>query len=229
LPGTTPRGHPHHPNALDVRITTAPDERGVAGVDGRHRTAGAGDRGATERAAAPDGTALGAACAGAGRAAARQRPGARLIDCDVLTEPLRGWRGWQVVSGRHGPVLASWWVHALWPARRPLEARCGVHGSRPVTHHPCGIHAFSTREEAIAYLDRSQRATPLLFVDRPQRALGLAIGRVSGWGRAVSHARGWRSQFAYPYDLHLLSGDRALARALAGRYAVDVSPVPPEA
>lgn len=149
------------------------------------------------------------------------------MEGDVVTEPLRGWRGWQVLDGRHGPVLASWWVNARWPARRPLEAHCSVHGPLPVAHHVCGIHAFSAREEALAYLDRSQHSTPLLFVRRPQRALGLAIGRVSGWGRAVAHARGWRSQFAYPYDLYLLRGDRALARALAGRYAVDVSAVPP--
>lgn len=152
-----------------------------------------------------------------------------MTDGDIVREPLRGWRGWQVLKGPHGPVLASWWMSALWPARRPLEARCGVHGPRPVAHHLCGIHAFSAREEALAYLDRSQDTAPLLFVRRPQRALGLAIGRVSGWGRAVSHARGWRSQFAYPYDLYLLRGDRALARALAGRYAVDVSAAPPEA
>jgi hypothetical protein len=92
----------------------------------------------------------------------------------------------------------------------------------------CGIHAFADRDEALAYLDRSMEAAPLLFVRRPERAIGIAIGRVSGWGRAVSHTRGWRSEFAYPYDLHLLKGDRALARALAGRYAVEVSPFPPD-
>jgi hypothetical protein len=45
----------------------------------------------------------------------------------------------------------------------------------------------------------------------------------------VCHSRGWRSQFAYPYDLYLLRGDRALARTLAGRYAVEVAPFPPGA
>lgn len=64
----------------------------------------------------------------------------------------------------------------------------------------------------------------MLFVRRPERALGIVIGRVSGWGRIVTHTRGWRSEFAYPYDLELLRGDRTLARALAGRYAVEVTP-----
>ena len=147
---------------------------------------------------------------------------------DVVSEPLRGWRGWQVVPGQDGPSLASWCVGAVWPVRRALQSRCGLHGSRPAAHHLCGIHAFGDQAEALAYLDRSDAATPLLFVRRPQRALGIAIGRVSGWGRAVSHTRGWRSEFAYPYDLHLLRGDRALAQALARRYAVEVSPFPPD-
>jgi len=146
----------------------------------------------------------------------------------IVTEPLRGWRGWQVVEGRDGPVLASWWVSALWPARRALRARCSVHGPRPAAHHACGIHAFADRDEALAYLDRSRETAPLLFVRRPTLAIGIAVGRVSGWGRAVCHTRGWRSEFAYPYDLHLLEGDRALARALADRYAVEVSPLPPD-
>jgi hypothetical protein len=148
-------------------------------------------------------------------------------DGGIMTEPLRGWRAWQVIESRHGPVLASWWVSALWPARRPLQARCALHGSRPSPHHMCGIHAFSARDEALAYLERGDEA-PLLFARRPQSALGIVVGRVSGWGRAVAHERGWRSQFAYPYDLYLLRGGRALARALAGRYGVETVPFPPD-
>jgi hypothetical protein len=143
---------------------------------------------------------------------------------DVLSEPLRGWRGWQVVESRDGPSLASWCVGALWPVRAALRSRCGLHGSRPATHHRCGIHAFDARDEALAYLGQSHEAAPMLFVRRPERALGVVIGRVSGWGRIVTHTRGWRSEFAYPYDLELLRGDRTLARALAGRYAVEVTP-----
>jgi hypothetical protein len=145
---------------------------------------------------------------------------------DLVGEPLRGWRGWLVVETRDGPALASWCMGALWPARRALQARCGQHGSRPVAHHLCGIHAFDARDEALAYLESTHETPPRLFVRRPQHALGIAFGRVSGWGRAVAHTRGWRSEFAYPFDLQLLKGDRTLARALADRYAVEVSPRP---
>jgi hypothetical protein len=112
-----------------------------------------------------------------------------LSDRDIMSEPLRGWRGWKVVESRDGPALASWWVSALWPARRALQARCGLHGSRPAAHHVCGIHAFTARDDALDYLDRSHDAVPQLFARRPERALGMAIGRVSGWGRAVRHTR----------------------------------------
>jgi hypothetical protein len=141
-------------------------------------------------------------------------------------EPLRGWRAWQVVDGRDGPGLTSWWHGTAWPVREALEATCNRHGGRPSVHHSCGIYAFEEREQALAYV-REPRPGAQLFMCRPERALGIAVGVVSGWGRAVAHARGWRSQFAYPYDMYLLSGDRALARELADRYAVETSPFPP--
>jgi hypothetical protein len=140
----------------------------------------------------------------------------------TLTEPLRGWRAWQVIDTRRGAALASWWVSEVWPPGHPLEARCAVHRPRPSVHHVCGILAFSARDEALAYLERDDE-TPLLFSRRPKLALG---GHVSGWGRTVAHERGGRSQFAYPYDLHLIRGDSALARAIASRYAVETSPFP---
>jgi hypothetical protein len=137
-----------------------------------------------------------------------------------VNEALRGWRAWQVVDGRDGPVLLSWAHATEWPARRALEARCNRHG-RPSAQHSCGVYAFSEREAALGY------AVPprgRLFVPRP---LAVAVGVVSGWGRVIRHARGWRSQYAYPYDLYLTAGDRGLARALADRYAVETAPFPP--
>jgi hypothetical protein len=136
---------------------------------------------------------------------------------DAEYEPLRGWRVWRVVDGRDGPALVSWWWSTPWPARRELEAHCFMHGRRPAAHHICGIHAFVAREDARAYAYAHPRRS-MLFVPRP---VGIAIGRVSGWGRVVRHTHGWRSQYAYPFDLYLLAGDRPLARSLADRYAVE--------
>ena len=142
---------------------------------------------------------------------------------EAAREPLRGWRAWQVVDGRHGPALVSWCVGTVWPARRELQSGCFIHGPRPAAQHRCGIHAFDALEDALAYADASQER--LRLFDR--RPVGIAVGRVSCWGHVVRHTLGWRSQFAYPYDLYLLSDDPALARSLANRYAVDATPGAP--
>lgn len=159
----------------------------------------------------------------AARLAAR-RPAPRL-PLDGSTEPLLGWRAWQVVDGKDGPKLESWCHGTTWPARQELRSRCYVHGSRPAVEHFCGIHAFAERDDAVSYAS-SVDGRLLLFNRRPGDALGIAVGRVSCWGRIVRHSHGWRSQFAYPYDLFLLSGDQALARSLSRRYAVDVTAEP---
>lgn len=152
-------------------------------------------------------------------AAAQARP-------EALTEALKGWRAWQVVERRDGICLRSLWVNVAWPAGRPLQSVCSLHGSRLVAWHICGIHAFDDRDELQEYVGRRpEPALPRLHGD--ERPLGIAVGRVSGWGRAICHTRGWRSQFAYPYALYLPSGDRGVARALADRYAVEAAPFAP--
>jgi hypothetical protein len=50
----------------------------------------------------------------------------------------------------------------------------------------------------------------------------IALGSVSLWGRILVRERGFRAQFAYPYELFLVGGDEAMARDLRARYAVDV-------
>jgi hypothetical protein len=143
-----------------------------------------------------------------------------------VQEPLRGWRAWQVLDDRDGPRLTSWWHGTRWPAREALEARCHRHGGRPSPHHSCGIYAFDAVERALDYV-RGRSSEPQLFQRHPSRARGIVVGVVSGWGRAVAHSHGWRSQFAYPYDLYVLNGDDALALELSDRYAVETSPFPP--
>lgn len=143
---------------------------------------------------------------------------------ETLTEALQGWRAWQVVARRDGICLRSLWVNAVWPARRPLRSGCSLHGGRLVAWHICGIHAFSDRDDLQRYVGRRPHEASAAG---SERVLGIAIGRVSGWGRAICHERGWRSQFAYPYALYLPSGDRGVARALAERYAVETAPFAP--
>jgi hypothetical protein len=46
---------------------------------------------------------------------------------------------------------------------------------------------------------------------------------VSLWGKILARERGYRAQYAYPYELFVIGGDEQMARELRDRYAVDVS------
>ena len=129
---------------------------------------------------------------------------------DVVT----GWRLWRVVEHGEGVRLAAWSSPTLlWPAGRRAEAACLL--DVPESHAPpqpgcrCGLYAFATRADAEAALAAEMLPGPS------------AIGRVSLWGRTIRHAGGWRSEFAYPYDLFVVGGTRELVRELRATYRVD--------
>ncbi len=118
--------------------------------------------------------------------------------------------------------------HVSWPARSRFEASCPVHrGGAPVDGHECGIYAFRTRALAEELLrrytgvrhcyGREYKELPPVRQGRP-----IALGSVSLWGRILVRERGFRAQYAYPYELFLIGGDDQIARELRGRYAVDV-------
>ena len=79
----------------------------------------------------------------------------------------------------------------------------------------CGVYAFKRREDA-----------ELLACEKTGGGSVLALGRVSLWGRVVETERGFRAEFAYPYDLEVLGGPERLVRQLRAEYAVDVSAGP---
>lgn len=150
----------------------------------------------------------------------------------MTIEPILGWRLWHVRLHEGDYRLESFtWHHVSWPAGRRLEASCALHGhAAPVSGHECGIYAFRTRDLAEELLRRytgvRQRYGPVPEEPPPPR-LGrpVALGQVSLWGRILVRERGFRAQFAYPYDLFLIGGDDAIAAGLRRRYAVDVSTV----
>lgn len=141
---------------------------------------------------------------------------------DIVSEPLLGWRAWHVVREGDASVLVSWWLSTTWPARRRLEAACRQHGPRPELRHDCGIHAFKSREDVLAYVGCRVPYVGFPFVRPVEGRVGMAIGRVSLWGRVAAHRGGYRAQYAYPYDLFLISGDSQVARDVQRHYAVDV-------
>jgi hypothetical protein len=148
---------------------------------------------------------------------------------EMLAEPFVGWRLWQVRPHVDGHRLESFTAHHVaWPAGRRLEASCAVHGPLAPAHgHECGIYAFRTRELAedllrryVGVRQRYGRDDELPPPPRPARPI--ALGRVSLWGRILERERGFRAQYAYPYDVVLLGGDDAIARELRQLYAIDV-------
>jgi hypothetical protein len=151
----------------------------------------------------------------------------------MTIEPILGWRLWHVRLHEGDYRLESFtWHHVSWPAARRLEASCAIHGHEaPVQSHECGIYAFRTRELAEDLLRRytgvRQRYGPVLEEPPPPR-LGrpVALGQVSLWGRILVRERGYRAQYAYPYDLLLIDGDDYIARELRRLYAVDVTVLP---
>jgi hypothetical protein len=165
------------------------------------------------------------------------------------SEPIIAWRAWQVAWQRTEEVIGCLQsqdlVYAaeqrlcalnnptLWPPRKPLHADCMTHGlslwgappsgwgllssdapeneHEHVAPHPsckCGIYA------------RKEDPTGSIFADVHS---SIAIGRVSLWGRVIEHERGYRAEFAYPYELKVVGEE--LAAKLRELYAVDVTAV----
>lgn len=150
---------------------------------------------------------------------------------DVYPEAILAWRLWQV--RRHGEEyrLESFtWHHVSWPPLRRLEATCPAHrAAAPARGHECGIYAFKTRELAEELLRRYTGVRHRYgrhYDELPPAAPGrpIAVGRVSLWGRILERDRGFRAQYAYPYELFVVGGDDMIARDLRARYAIDVSP-----
>jgi hypothetical protein len=123
---------------------------------------------------------------------------------------------WSVVAAEDGLRLASLVYHELWEPREAATARCrrtlaALPWGRIPLHDPpnydccCGIHAVSTSDRALAYLDSA--------VDKSPRAVQRVLGTVSLWGRVVESERGWRAAHAYPSCIVVPS--RRLQRAAA--------------
>lgn len=148
---------------------------------------------------------------------------AEMAERDIVLEPAVGWRAWHVVEEHEGVTLVSWWLNTAWPARQRLESSCRQHGDRPELRHDCGIHAFKSREHALGYAGERVPYVGFPFVRPIEGRVGIAVGRVSLWGRVVAHRGGYRAQYAYPYDIFLLHGGPDVARGLQSRYAVDVA------
>jgi EAL domain-containing protein (putative c-di-GMP-specific phosphodiesterase class I) len=127
-------------------------------------------------------------------------------DPPVAIEPIEGWRAWRLVEEDGEPRLASVTRPDVWTPGEALHASCGRTGEHrpgPAEGCTCGVYAART-PEALAFSG--------VLGDQIS-----VVGAISMWGTVIEHARGARSEFAYPARLRLVC-----CRCLrAGRGAVD--------
>ena len=148
---------------------------------------------------------------------------------EAYSDAVLAWRLWHVRRQGDEYRLESFTRHHVsWPARRRLEAMCSVHGrSAPQAGHECGIYAFRTRELAEELLRRYTGVTQCYGhlhgePPPPRKRRPIALGSVSLWGRVLARDKGFRAQYAYPYELFVVGGEEHITRELRRLYAVDV-------
>lgn len=147
-----------------------------------------------------------------------------MTEPEVFFEPLLGWRTWRVE--RHSLYSLNW--DTPWPAQQRLEGGCGFGSQAPggFSMHEvpfrschCGIYAFKTRAQAESLARRVLDLSWDILTDEE----AVAIGRISIWGRIIETERGYRAQYAYPYDVIVLGGTERKVQEIREFYAADVS------
>lgn len=140
---------------------------------------------------------------------------ARALLRERTDEPLTGWRVWKLRIEPSGSLVLAPAVYGTegWSPRSAAAAACRRHRhDAPVERCRCGLHAL-----------REVRGL------RRLRWTGTVVGTVSLWGRVVEHARGYRSQYAYPQRLKLVCARCLRNGRVSSAECVTMLAVPPKA
>ena len=124
-------------------------------------------------------------------------------DPPLSLEPVVGWRAWRLRRVGGVLTLVSLTRDDRWAPNDAMEATCPRHRDGPTEGCSCGLYAASS--------PRNLAHSGVLGMDI------CVVGAIAMWGTVVEHARGARSQYAYPARLRLVCG-RCLQ---AGAGAVD--------
>jgi hypothetical protein len=141
----------------------------------------------------------------------------------VRDDAVVAWRVWRLgtyttFGGTLEPFLRSCVYAEYWPAGERFEASCSRH-SLPTRACGCGVYGVKSRDEAVRWAFWAGKALPNPIV----------VGRVNLWGKVLQFSRGYRGQYAYPYELEIpAAGDwsgldvEEVAERLRRDYLVDV-------
>jgi hypothetical protein len=128
--------------------------------------------------------------------------------------PAVGWKVWRIERRGEQVRLRSVLYGDLWPAGRPVEARCRrrlrVEHEAPCVGCGCGVHAG---RELAAW-------EHYLAVDADTRV----FGRVLLWGATIEGRDGWRAALAWPVEIFVPTAVEDAAE-IAGGLAVYGAPV----
>jgi hypothetical protein len=125
-----------------------------------------------------------------------------------------GWRSW-----RWSPATGS--LHSMvWDFEWPRMERAVSEVTPRLIVYPrtdedklrnaAGLHAWRERGQLQNLIRLDEETIPV-------------FGEVSLWGRVAEHSGGFRAEFAYPYSLLVMPGDREHLSALSAAYGVEAT------
>jgi hypothetical protein len=144
----------------------------------------------------------------------------RRLPEDRQRQPVVGWRSWKLCRTPDGVALQSLFRSECWEIGI-TTASCHVCPPWLIKQHQvpsascqCGLHAFSTLDDAIRHAQRHLAPT-FAGCGHAQPVSGAVVG----WGRVIQHGRqGWRAEKVRPVAL-LHTGQPMLDEA-AARYGL---------
>lgn len=156
----------------------------------------------------------------------------------ATAEPIIGWRVWRVekpqtltldaaladhladvyerggnpFKGLFGTRLGAVGQASSWNTAS-MAGHCNMGQQHDVPHRNCSCGIWSVKDKESLW--------PVIATYRKSGA-PIAFGQVQMWGHWYEHAKGYRAQYARPYDVEVVGGDEATAHELRDFYNCDV-------
>lgn len=129
-------------------------------------------------------------------------------DWKFYIEAIKSWRAWRVIELDGVLVLQSITFKSNWIPRQELIAECipsracpapKIRHAAPDIDHGCGIYSLKDKEDAVVWSK-----------DYPTETETIVYGEVFIWGHVFVFTKGYLSEYAYPANLIIPSGNGTL-------------------